>query len=326
MRVIITCSGGKDSVAALLWMRNNGYRNFEVVFCDTGWESPITYKYLDYLQKKLDFELKVLNSKKFDGLIDMSEKKSRFPSSQRRFCTSELKSIPMIDYLLDEVKDDFIVVQGIRGAESESRSKMQSQCNYFKYYIEPIETNTTRIEKYKKQLKTEKKASKINKIVAKLEKAEYRLSIGKEDPKYHTYRRKSVLKYAKSHATDVLRPIFDWTAQQVIDYILDNGLKPNPLYKLAMKRVGCFPCIMSALPEIHQLSERFPDRIKEIAEYEKRIGSSFFGPDKIPSRYYTGSYPLIADVVKYAKGKYDSGQLFDDTAATSCMSYYGLCE
>lgn len=182
MKIIISCSGGKDSVAALLWMRNNGYKNFDIVFCDTGWESQITYDYLNYLEKELNFNLITLKSKKFDGMVDLATKKKRFPSSQRRFCTSELKVIPMIDYLLDEVKDDFIVVQGIRGAESESRSKMQSQCNYFKYYIEPIETNTTRIEKYKKQLKTEKKASKINKIVAKLEKAEYRLSIGKEDP------------------------------------------------------------------------------------------------------------------------------------------------
>lgn len=108
MRVILTCSGGKDSVAALLWMRNNGYKKFDVVFCDTGWESPITYDYLEYLQKELDFKLIVLKSKKYDGLIDLAEKKSRFPSSQRRFCTSELKSIPMIDYILDEVIDDFI--------------------------------------------------------------------------------------------------------------------------------------------------------------------------------------------------------------------------
>lgn len=290
MRVIITCSGGKDSVAALLWMRNNGYKKFDVVFCDTGWESPITYDYLEYLQKELDFKLIVLKSKKYDGLIDLAEKKSRFPSSQRRFCTSELKSIPMIDYILDEVKDDFMVVQGIRGLESESRSKMQSQCNYFKYYLNPY------------------KADKNGK------------------PKYHTYRRKEILKFCKTNATDVFRPVFDWTAQQVIDYILDNGLKPNPLYRLGMKRVGCFPCVMSGLSEIHQLAERFPEKIEEIAEHEKRIGSSFFGPDKIPKRYYRGGYPLIVDVVKYAKGKYDAGELFDDQTATSCMSYYGLCE
>lgn len=326
MKLLITCSGGKDSVAALHWMRNNGYKDYEVVFCDTGWESDVTYKYLDYLQDKLNFKLKDLRSKKYKGMIDMSEKKKRFPSSQRRFCTSELKIIPVVDYILDEVKDDFLVVQGIRGAESESRSKMKAQCNYFKYYIEPIEINSTLLPKLEKQFNSEKKESKRVKILAKIEKVKARLSMGKEDPKYHTYRRKEVLKFCKIHATDVFRPIFEWTDMQVIEYIIKNGLKPNPLYRLGMKRVGCFPCIMSGLPEIHQLAERFPERITEIAEHEKRIGSSIFGPDKIPSKFYKGSYPLITDVVRYAKGKYDAGLLFDEYSATSCMSYYGLCE
>ena len=223
-------------------------------------------------------------------MINLAEKKKRFPSSQRRFCTSELKSIPMIDYLLDEVNDNFIVVQGIRGAESASRAAMNAQCNYFKYYLNPYKVDKN----------------------------------GK--PKYHTYRRGEVLKYCEKHATDVLRPVFDWSAQQVIDYILDNGLEPNPLYRMGMKRVGCFPCVMCGLSEIHQIATRFPERIIEIAAYEKKICSSFFGPDKIPSKYYKGAYPLVHDVVKYANNKYDEGQLFGDAEATTCMSYYGLCE
>lgn len=326
MRVIITCSGGKDSVAALIWMKNNGYNKADIVFCDTNWEAEITYSYIKYLEQKTETKFIFLKSKKYDGLVDLARKKKRFPSSQRRFCTSELKSIPMIDYVLDEVKDDIIVIQGIRAAESESRSKMQAQCNYFKYYLEPIETNTTRLSKLEKQLTTEKKKSKYMKILEKIEKVKNRLAKGKEDPKYHTYRRKEVLAYCKKYATDVLRPVFDWSAQAVIDYSLNNNVDVNPLYSMGMKRVGCFPCIMSGLSEIHQIATRFPERIEEIAKYELEIGSSFFGPDKIPSKYYKGAYPLITDVVKYANGKYDAGELFDEHTATSCMSYYGLCE
>ena len=37
--------------------------------------------------------------------------------------------------------------------------------------------------------------------------------------KYHTYRRKDVLAFRKKYADDLLRPVFDWSAQQVIDYI-----------------------------------------------------------------------------------------------------------
>jgi len=290
MKTIVTFSGGKDSLAALLWIRNNFTKNFTTVFCDTGWENPITYQYINEIADKLGLDLVILKSKKYDDLIDLAKQKKRFPSSQRRFCTSELKSIPMIDYLLDVLKDNFVIIQGIRGLESESRSKMAAQCNYFKYYLEP----------YGQDKK------------------------GKD--KYHTHRRKEILSFCKNHATDVWRPIFDWTAQQVIDYILENGLEPNPLYKMGFKRVGCFPCIMSAKPEIYQITQRFPERITEIAMYEKECKSSFLGPDSIPKYAYKGNYPLIADVARYVTNKHAAGTLFEEYTATSCMSYYGLCE
>lgn len=52
MKIIITFSGGKDSLAALLWVRNNMSKKFTTVFCDTGWESDLTYKYIDEVDKK----------------------------------------------------------------------------------------------------------------------------------------------------------------------------------------------------------------------------------------------------------------------------------
>ncbi|MDR1939066.1 MAG: phosphoadenosine phosphosulfate reductase family protein [Tannerellaceae bacterium] len=294
MRTIVTFSGGKDSLAALLWVRENFTKNFATVFCDTGWEHPLTYQYIEHVKEKLGLDLVVLKSKKYDGMIDLAMKKKRFPSTMARFCTSELKAIPTIDYLLDEVKDDFVVVQGIRGAESASRAKMKTQCNYFKYYLEPYGQDKN----------------------------------GKD--KFHTYRRKEIIEFAKTHATDVLRPVFRWSAQSVIDYILNHGLEPNPLYRMGFKRVGCFPCVMSANPEIYQIIERFPERITEIAEYERTCKSSFFGPDAIPKHAHKGSFPLITDVGRYIKSAYARGTLFDNSegeTALSCMSYYsGLCE
>lgn len=77
--------------------------------------------------------------------------------------------------------------------------------------------------------------------------------------------------------------------------------------------------------EIHQINTRFPGRISEIATYEKEIGSSFFPYGKVPDRYF--KKPSIVDIVKYVTMKYERGDLFeDDAGATSCMSYYGLCE
>lgn len=113
MKVIVSFSGGKDSLASLLWVRNNLTKDFITVFCDTGWEHPLTYKYIEEVQEQLGLNLITVKSKKFNGMVDLTKKKSRWPSSQRRFCTSELKTIPMIDYILDEVNDDVLIIQGI---------------------------------------------------------------------------------------------------------------------------------------------------------------------------------------------------------------------
>ncbi len=292
MKVIVTFSGGKDSLAALLWTREHITKNFTTVFCDTGWEHPLTYEHVRRTTEALGLELTVLRSKKYGGMVDLAFAKKRWPSSQRRFCTSELKTIPMIDYLLDEVQDDFIAVQGIRADESANRAKMQAQCTYFRYYFDPYG--------YDKRGKA----------------------------KYHTYRRREVIEFCKHHAADVLRPVFDWSGQQVIDYILSKGQEPNPLYRMGYKRVGCWPCVMANQRDMLNIAQQSPDRIDEIADLEKELHSSFFAPGKIPARAITSGnkYPNIRDVVRYVEWQNATGSLFDDDTATSCMSYYGLCE
>lgn len=237
MKAIVTFSGGKDSLASLLWVRNNLTKDFITVFCDTGWEHPLTYKYIEEIRQQLGLNLVTLKSKKFDGMVDLARKKTRWPSSQRRFCTSELKTIPTIDYILDEVDDNILMIQGIRAAESAKRAEMQKQCTYFKYYVQPY---------------------------------------GKD--KFHTYRRKDVLAFREKHADDLLRPVFDWSAGQVIDYILENGLQPNPLYRMGYKRVGCYPCIMASQKDIYNISVQDPERISYIADLEQQLSSSFFCP------------------------------------------------
>ena len=101
MKIIVSFSGGKDSQACLIQAANKyGADKIEAVFCDTGWEHPETYQHISDVCKQLDVKLVVLRSKKYTDFVDMSIKRSRFPSSQRRFCTSELKIKPMIDYIL----------------------------------------------------------------------------------------------------------------------------------------------------------------------------------------------------------------------------------
>src|SRR5574343_890160 len=128
MKILVTVSGGKDSTATLIYtikeFCGGKTDNIIAVFCDTGFEHETTYQYLHYLEAKLGIKIIRLRSAKFDGFVDMVSKMGRFPSSKARFCTIELKVKPMIDFILDNIQDDILVIQGIRADESSNRSKM----------------------------------------------------------------------------------------------------------------------------------------------------------------------------------------------------------
>ena len=71
-----------------------------------------------------------------------------------------------------------------------------------------------------------------------------------------------------------------------------------------------------------------PERIDEIEKLEKEVNATFFGPFSIPKRCFAEGekYPSIRSVVRCVEWQNATGSLFDDDTATSCMSYYGLCE
>lgn len=292
MKVIVAYSGGKDSQASLIWsIKEYGVKNVTAVFCDTGWENPITYNHINETTKALGVELIIVKSKTYDGLVDMAKKKGRFPSTKRRFCTEELKTKPMIDFVLEQT-DNLIIVQGIRAQESHSRSQMKKQCTFFKYYKEPYNSK------------------------------------GKK----FTYRKKDVFKWLESYSDDIIRPVFEWSGQETIDYIIANGQEPNPLYRQGFKRVGCFPCIMCTHSDVKQIMERYPEKMEEIVELEKEIGSSFFKIDSIPIRERNGVcnrtgklFTTASDIQNYIRNKNNTIDMFKEENI-SCSSFYHLCE
>ena len=296
MKVVVSFSGGKDSQASLIYaLKHFNKENIIAVFCDTGWEHESTYKHIIDVCSDLNVELITLKSKVYDGMLDLAVKKKRFPSTMARFCTSELKSIPMIDWVLEQ-KENLIIIQGIRKDESLSRSKMNENCSFFKYYSEPYGFDK------------------------------------KGMPKFHKYRKKEVLNWIKQFDDTLLRPVFNWTSQNVIDYIIENNQKPNPLYYKGATRVGCFPCIMTSKRELKAMMLLTPEFIDKVNEAEITAKSSFFPPDYIPKRFSSQrdkngkKYPVINDVINYLTEF--SENLFEDDEEQnkSCMSYYGICE
>ncbi len=286
-------SGGKDSLATLLWAKDN-LPAFEIVFCDTGWEHELTYQHIKEVESQIGQQIKIIKSKKYDGFADMVTKKGRFPSTKARFCTEELKVKPSIDYVLS-LTEDVRIYQGIRAEESAARRAMSPSDDYFKFYFEPYGTDK------------------------------------KGKPKYHSYRKKDIVAWCDKHSADVERPIHKWSGQEVIDFILSKGFKPNPLYYMGMKRVGCFPCIMCSHNEIKTIAEKFPETLETLETLEALEAlenSTFFPPDYIPRRFCSketpqGNVPLVSDVVKYVADNPDQQELF---SRPSCMSYYNICE
>jgi hypothetical protein len=122
---IVCFSGGKDSTALVLWAKEN-LPEFTTVFCDTGWEHPITYAYVEEInQKLLAGSLVRVKSEKYpDGFVQLAVERKGFPSVKRRFCTGELKVQPLHKYY-ESLDDEITSYQGIRADESASRAAMR---------------------------------------------------------------------------------------------------------------------------------------------------------------------------------------------------------
>lgn len=120
--IYASISGGKDSVAMGLWFKELEFP-FHGVFADTGWEHPSLY---DHLRGPVTRALGPIHEVRGElDFVDLVRKKGLFPSRVMRFCTEQLKVLPIQKYLLEQSDNEEIVnAVGIRRAESKARSKM----------------------------------------------------------------------------------------------------------------------------------------------------------------------------------------------------------
>lgn len=121
---IVSVSGGKDSTATLLAMRESGIPH-RAVFADTGWEAPETYEYLATLERILGITIDRVGVP--GGMRAKILERVGFPSRMQRWCTRELKVEPLRAYhdrIAAETGRDTVSVVGIRAEESDDRAKM----------------------------------------------------------------------------------------------------------------------------------------------------------------------------------------------------------
>jgi 3'-phosphoadenosine 5'-phosphosulfate sulfotransferase (PAPS reductase)/FAD synthetase len=111
-RHILSVSGGKDSSALALYMKDR-VPDMEYVFCDTRKELRETYEYLDKLEAFLGKPIVRLNSERgFDHWLKVYG--GYLPSSRMRWCTRQLKLKPFEEYVGTDAVISYV---GIRADE-----------------------------------------------------------------------------------------------------------------------------------------------------------------------------------------------------------------
>lgn len=111
-RHILGLSGGKDSTALALFMRDK-VPEMEYVFCDTDKEMPETYEYLNRIEAYLGKRIVRLNAKAgFDHWLDVFG--GYLPAPNMRWCTKYLKLKPFEEYVGTEAVVSYV---GIRADE-----------------------------------------------------------------------------------------------------------------------------------------------------------------------------------------------------------------
>lgn len=76
---------------------------------------------------------------------------------------------------------------------------------------------------------------------------------------------------ARKHKTIFVHPVYDWTDNEIWEYIHENNITYNKLYDMGYKRVGCVLCPM----------ERKSEKLKDIATFPKYKGRYIKAFDKM---------------------------------------------
>lgn len=123
-RHILSLSGGKDSTALALYMRDR-VPNLEYVFCDTEKELKETYEYLEKLEVHLGKVIQRIRPEiGFDDLLE--QRRNFLPSPQIRWCTEYLKIRPFERFI---GADQVVMYVGIRADEPHRKGYISTKPN-----------------------------------------------------------------------------------------------------------------------------------------------------------------------------------------------------
>lgn len=316
---IISVSGGKDSTALLLLAIERGAENLQAVFADTGHEHPQTYEYVQYLSDTVH----PIRTIKADFAEQIIRKRETVQTKWRNEGVSETIIARALAALVP-TGIPFLDLCIWKGRFASTRDRFCS---------EELKRNPI-IEQVQMPL----------------------LEVGDDIMSWQGIRADESPARATLPERDLVgggkdggelwnfRPILKWTVEDVFAMHDKHGIKPNPLYKQGMGRVGCMPCIHARKDELLEISRRFPEEIARLADWErmvseasKRGSSTFFEADTIPGNsremvnisHETHGIHSVIEWAKTARGgrQYDMFRVDgEQSEGRLCSSIYGLCE
>lgn len=312
---VVSLSGGKDSTATLLVaLELHGRENVRAVFADTGNEHEATYAYaLDYLPSALGITVDVVRADFADEFATKRANLARLAAGEpesavygkREFAyawTPETAARAL--ELLHPTGNPYLDLCMLKGGFP---SRKRQYCT----------------EYLKRNPITEHQIDLIDRGYAVESWQGVRADESDSRRWLPSYEDRGGF-YA------VHRPILRWSAAAVFEAHAVAGIRPNPLYREGMSRVGCMPCINASKGEIREIARRFPQHIERIAEWE-RLVTLVSRPGRVATFMHIekGDNNGIASVVEWSKTTRGGRQydlLADAEPATACSSAYGLCE
>lgn len=316
---VISLSGGKDSTAtALVALELHGLDVCRFVFADTGNEHQATYDYaLDYLPQKLGITVNVVRADFGDEFATKRANLARIAAGEpesaiygrRKFMyawtpAAAARALELLHPTGNPFLDLCMLKGGFPSRKRQFCTEYLKRNPITEYQLGLVDKGFV-VESWQGVRADESEARRWLRSYEDL-----------------------------GGGMSIFRPILRWRVEDVFEAHRVAGIEPNPLYRQAMKRVGCMPCINTSKGELLEISRRFPAEVDRIAEWERLVSQvcrpqspvSFF---HMGTQGHSGQSSTIEHVIQWSRttrGGRQFSLLTDLDEPTACSSAYALCE